>query len=153
MIRQDFTLANGWHVRVYCLVTAVDDGVILRDLEKIGCEEDTADEIRRNIAADKENFGFTYSNTDIDEAIMVIGIASSAKEFFNTLIHEIGHLTRHISKSEGFDPYGEEEQYLQGEIAMEVYPIVGDFLCEDCRVRACSDVRGYQLFSDVFKFM
>lgn len=153
MIRQDFTLSNSWRVRVYCLVTAVDDGVILRDLEKIGCDEDTADEIRRNIVADKENFGFTYSNTEISEAIMVIGIASSAKEFFNTLIHEIGHLTRHISKCEGFDPYGEEEQYLQGEIAMEVYPIVSDFLCEDCRVRACSEVRGYQLFSDVFKFM
>lgn len=152
MIRQDFTLKNGWRVRLYCIVTAVDVGMILRDLKRIGCDEKTAKEIKRNIATDKENFGFTYSNTEINETVMVIGIATSANEFFNTLVHEIGHLTRHISKCEGIDPYGEEEQYLQGEIAMEIYPIVSEFLCDDCRVRACSDMRGYQLFSDVFKF-
>jgi len=39
---------------------------------------------------------------------MVIGETTSADEFFNTFIHEIGHAATHIAEYIGIDPYSEE---------------------------------------------
>ena len=43
------------------------------------------------------------------------------------------HLCRHISKAFGIDPYGEEAQYLSGEVGQKMFPIAKRVLCEHCR--------------------
>lgn len=153
MIRQNFSLDNGWKVEVYYLVTSVNTDVVSDSLKGIGCEKEVIRDVESKLAEEKENTGFTYSNTDAGKSVMVIGAASSAKEFFNTLVHEMGHLTRHISKKVGADPYGEEEQYIIGEIAMKMFPVASRFMCEGCRKSVYDEVVAYQRFSDVFKFL
>ena len=35
--------------------------------------------------------------------------------------------------SRGIDPYGEQQQYLSGEIGQRMFPVARRFLCEHCR--------------------
>ena len=66
-------------------------------------------------------------------AIVVIGLTTSAEEFQNTFDHEKGHLAMHISSALKIKPYGEEYQYLTGEIGQSMFKIAKRFLCDDCR--------------------
>jgi len=58
------------------------------------------------------NSGFTYTDEDKHVTFLVICKTTSADEFFNTFIHEIGHATAHIAEYYGIKPYSEELQYL-----------------------------------------
>ena len=39
----------------------------------------------------------------------------------------------HICSAYGIDPFGEEYQYLTGEIGQKMFKIARRFLCEHCR--------------------
>jgi hypothetical protein len=58
------------------------------------------------------NAGFTYTDEDKHVTFLVICESTSASEFFNTFIHEIGHAATHIAEYVGIPPYSEELQYL-----------------------------------------
>ena len=62
----------------------------------------------------------------------MIGRASSVFEFQNTYDHEKGHVTMHIAKALGIDPFGEELQYLAGDIGRKTYPVARMYLCAGC---------------------
>lgn len=134
MIVQDFMLPRyRWHVRVYYAVTAYWTDDIMRDLADIGCH---GSELRRagaSLMRGGLDTGLTYSNRRTHESVMVIGLTSSAAQFQNSLDHEKGHLVKHISLAFGLDPYGEEQQYLSGEIGQRMFPVARKFLCEHCR--------------------
>ncbi len=134
MIVQDITLPQyRWRVRVYYAVTAYWTDDIIRDLARIGCH---GTELRRAYASLTRgglDTGLTYSNRRTHESVMVIGLTSSAEQFQNSLDHEKGHLVKHISLAFGLDPYGEEQQYLSGEIGQRMFPVARRFLCEHCR--------------------
>ena len=134
MIVQDFILPRyRWRVRVYYAVTTYWAEAIMRELARIGCR---GEELRRayaNLTRGGLDTGLTYSNRRTHESVMVIGLTSSAAQFQNSLDHEKGHLVKHMSLALGLDPYGEEEQYLSGEIGQRMFPVARRFLCEHCR--------------------
>ena len=78
------------------------------------------------------NTGLTYSNNDLRETIMVIGMWSSPDEFVNSFSHELRHFTDHIAREFGLESGGEEVAYLTGSIHKELYPVNRMFLC-DCK--------------------
>ena len=134
MIVQDIILPlYRWRVRVYYAVTAYWTDDIIRDLISVGCH---GTELRRAYASltrGSLDTGLTYSNRRTHESVMVIGLTSSAEQFQNSLDHEKGHLVKHMSLAFGLDPYGEEQQYLSGEIGQRMFPVARRFLCEHCR--------------------
>lgn len=134
MIVQDFHIeAYDWRVRVYYAVTTYWTDEIAADLERAGCRGRQLERAWRNLARGGLDTGLTFSNARSRETVMVIALTSSPAEFQNSLDHEKGHLCRHISQAFGIDPYGEEEQYLAGEIGQKMFPIAKRFLCEHCR--------------------
>jgi hypothetical protein len=134
MIVQDFGLPDyDWRIRVYYAVTTYWTDVIVNDLMRVGCGGCELRDAYMSLRRGELDTGLTYSNRITHESIMVIGLTSSAAQFQNSLDHEKGHLIKHISVAFGLDPYGEEQQYLSGEIGQRMFPVARKFLCEHCR--------------------
>ena len=79
------------------------------------------------------NVGLTYSAPERRETVMVIGRADSPEEFQNTFDHEKGHLVKHICLADRIDPFGEEAEYLAGEVGQKMFRVARRFLCGHCR--------------------
>ena len=134
MIVQDIYLPEyDWHCKVFYSVTTYWVEDILHDLKQIGCPRNNYKKASRNLNAGELNTGLTYSNSQIGESVMVIAKTSSADEFANSYDHEKGHLAKHIALAYDIDPYGEEFQYMSGDIAKKMFPIAKKFMCECCR--------------------
>ena len=104
---------------------------ILEELEMIGCTY--ADEIEEDLTQHPYNNGLTYSNMRRRVSVVVIGLTETPDEFQNTYDHEKGHLAMHIAEEDRMDVFGEEFQYLAGEIGKQTFPIARRFMCEHCR--------------------
>lgn len=77
------------------------------------------------------NKGYTFSNHDIRSSVVCIGRATTLGQFFDSLLHEIKHLTEHISGHYKVDPKSEDAAYLQGEIGLQVWPYLARIIkCE-----------------------
>lgn len=134
MIIQDIYLGDwDWTVKVFYAVDTYYVDKILGELECVGCSEETLKRAKESLKG--TNTGMTYSNLKYRYSIMVIGITTSPAEFQNTWDHEKGHLAMHIGESLGIDVFGEEYEYLTGEIGQQMFPIAKQFLCEHCRCR------------------
>ena len=134
MIVQDIYLQEyDWHCRVYYAVTCYWKEDILRDLKGIGCSDSDYRKAKKNLGAGRLNTGLTFSNKRIGESVMVIALTSSPEEFAHSYDHEKGHLAKHIASAYGIDPFGEELQYLSGDIAKKMFPTAKRFMCECCR--------------------
>ena len=79
------------------------------------------------------NTGFTYTDEEKHVTFIVISETTSAAEFFNTFIHEIGHSATHIAQYYEINPYSEELQYLYGEIALQMFQEANELMCDTCR--------------------
>ena len=64
---------------------------------------------------------------------MVIAMTSSAQEFYNSLMHELSHLTAYIAKWDKMSFTGEDIAYLEGDLSREIFPKVQPLLCDCCR--------------------
>lgn len=134
MIRQKFHIPKyDWYVTVYYAVTCYYVCEIISRLYVMGCAQSELSRAYRNIASGNLDTGLTFSNPESRETLMVIGLTSSPEEFQNSFDHEKGHLCKHISKACGIDPYGEEYQYLSGDVGQRMFPVARRFLCEHCR--------------------
>ena len=132
MIRQDVYLERwDWYVIVYYAVDTYYMDEILEELEMIGCTY--ADEIEEDLTQHPYNNGLTYSNMRRRVSLVVIGLTETPEEFQNTYDHEKGHLAMHIAEEDRMDVFGEEFQYLTGEIGKQTFPIAKRFMCEHCR--------------------
>ena len=132
MIRQDVYLERwDWYVMVYYAVDTYYMDEILEELEMIGCTY--ADEIEEDLTQHPYNNGLTYSNMRRRVSLIVIGLTETPDEFQNTYDHEKGHLAMHIAEEDRMDVFGEEFQYLTGEIGKQTFPIAKRFMCEHCR--------------------
>ena len=78
------------------------------------------------------NTGFTFTNKNLKEAVIVIGPATSGDEFINTLCHEIYHLAAAIGESLGVKLDGEKPAYIAGDSMMELTKIICKLGCQDC---------------------
>lgn len=136
MIRQTIYLGDyDWTVTVYYAVTSVWTARILAELADMGCGDRDYERARRNLVSGNLNTGLTFSSARFHESLMVIGQTSSPEEFASTYDHEKGHLARQICQAFGIDPYGEEAQYLAGDIGKKMFPVAKKFLCEHCRAK------------------
>lgn len=134
MIRQTIYFPDyDWTVRIYYAVTTYWTDMIMRDLSEIGCNGRDRERAWRNLRDGRLNTGLTFSNPRFHESVMVIGLTSSPEEFASSYDHEKGHLARQICQAFGIDPYGEEAQYLAGDIGKKMFPVAKKFLCEHCR--------------------
>ena len=132
MIRQDVYLEKwDWYVIIYYAVDTYYMDEILEELEMIGCTY--ADEIEEDLTQHPYNNGLTYSNMRRRVSLIVIGLTETPDEFQNTYDHEKGHLAMHIAEEDRMDVFGEEFQYLTGEIGKQTFPIAKRFMCEHCR--------------------
>lgn len=139
MIRQDVYLEKwDWYVIVYYAVDTYYMDEILEELEMIGCTY--ADEIEEDLTQHPYNNGLTYSNMRRRVSLVVIGLTETPDEFQNTYDHEKGHLAMHIAEEDRMDVFGEEFQYLVGEIGKQTFPIAKRFMCEHCRKDLVGDL-------------
>ena len=139
MIRQDVYLERwDWYVIVYYAVDTYYMDEILEELEMIGCTY--ADEIEEDLTQHPYNNGLTYSNMRRRVSLVVIGLTETPDEFQNTYDHEKGHLAMHIAEEDKMDVFGEEFQYLAGEIGKQTFPIATRFMCEHCRKGLVDDL-------------
>lgn len=122
-----------WHVTVYYAVDSYYSEEILEELDYIGCSTPDLIEADKLFENNKYNFGLTHSSFRDKCTVMVIGLTTSSEEFQNTLDHEKGHLVMHIAEAYNIDPYGEEYQYLSGEVGQKLFKVAKRFLCDHCR--------------------
>lgn len=135
MIIQDVYLEDwDWVIKVYYAVDTFYMDSIIGDLESMGCSDKKINEIEWALTQYPYNNGLTYSNIEHRWSLIVIGITETPEEFQNTFDHEKGHLAMHIAETDDIDVFGEDFQYLTGEIGRELFPVAKKFMCEHCRV-------------------
>lgn len=123
-----------WLIKVFYLINNPDIDQILDELDAIDCEPDTFYRAAEMLEEDEFNTGFTYTDEEKHVTFIIICKTTSADEFFNTFIHEIGHAAEHIAGYFGIKYFSEELQYLQGEIALQMFQEAKEFLCDHCRM-------------------
>jgi len=134
MILQEVHLGKyGWTAYIYYAIASIDAEDIADKLREVGCGGVEANNFKEALSSFGYNAGFTYSNPSSRQSVMVIGPTTSAEEFQSTFDHEKGHLAMHIAETFGIDPFGEEYQYLTGEIGRKMFPVAKRFLCDCCR--------------------
>ena len=135
MIVQNVYLEDwDWYVKVYYAVDTFYMDSILGDLESMGCSARKLSNIEKTLTEYPYNNGLTYSNIVYRWSLVVIGITESPEEFQDTFDHEKGHLAMHIAETDQIDIFGEEYQYLTGEIGKQLFPVAKRFMCEHCRI-------------------
>jgi hypothetical protein len=67
------------------------------------------------------------------ESVMVVAVASSAKDFHQALIHEVRHLQSQIATSYEIEEKSEEVCYPLDDIVGEIHSVVAPLICECCR--------------------
>ena len=121
MIRQSFRLDRfDWEITIFYAVHGYYVEDIMDELKRIGIRGKKLAKAEENLSSGEINSGLTYVNNG--EAVCVIGIASSAAQYMDSIIHEVMHLAKFIGKAEGLDPYGEEVCYMGGEIGRKMWP-------------------------------
>lgn len=134
MIRFAFALPRyDWHVRVFMPVRSLNIPEIMATLNSIGTTNVNLRSAYELLARDEFNAGLTLSNGEKRRSAMVVGAASSAEEFYDTLQHEQTHLAMHIAEAFGIDEHSEEFAYLIGDISRIIFPYASRFLCDHCR--------------------
>lgn len=135
MINQDIYLRDyDWRATIfYAEAGERSDEEMFASLAEIGCPEGDFERIEAFVKSCGLDTGFTYSSTDSRASVVFISDTSSASEFMNTYDHEKGHLAKHIARACGIDPWGEQYQYLAGEIGRKTFPVAKIFLCDHCR--------------------
>lgn len=133
IVKQYYIEKYDWVITAYYAVSRYYVTEIMSDLEKI-CKEDTfLNSAYLNLRRNSLNSGLTYSNYKKKESIMVVALASSAKQFHMALMHEIRHLQSHIATAYSIDEKSEEVCYLLDDIVGEVHKDVAPLICECCR--------------------
>lgn len=102
---------------------------VLHELRRIGCSRRHFFTAKASLFSDEPNRGFTISSFQTRSSVMLIGNTTSVEQFQNTFDHEKGHLARHICQADDIDPYGEEAQYIAGEIGQRLWKVAKDYIC------------------------
>lgn len=121
MIRQEITLDNyDWHISIYYAVHGYFVDEIVGKLISVGMRRKRLKRARANLSSGNINTGLTYAKNG--EAVCIIGKASCAAQYADSIQHEVMHLAKFIGKAERLSPYSEEVCYIGGEIARKMHP-------------------------------
>jgi hypothetical protein len=124
---------HDWLVKAYIDTTSEDADVILDELLSIGANMDVMRMAYKNLNSGEKNTGLTYASPWNRETIIVVSRATSAKEYFNSIVHEIAHAGVYTCEALGIDLKSEQAAYFQGGLARDLFHCIKDFLCECCR--------------------
>ena len=127
---------HDWLVKAYINTTSDDADLILDELMSIGADMDVMRMAYKNLRSGKMNTGLTYASPWNRVTIVVVSQATSAKEYFNSIVHEIAHAGVYTCDALGIDLKSEQAAYFQGGLARDLFPCVKEFLCECCRRKA-----------------
>lgn len=134
MIRAKIYLPKyDWTIYAYIAVHEYYTYEILDRMRSIGADNHILSRAHKNLMAGQLNNGLTFSNPSERKSVWVVALTSSAKEFFNTIVHEIRHLEQHIANEYDIEENSEEACYLCGDIALRLFPYCKQLLCEHCR--------------------
>ena len=134
MIVQRFYIDDyDWTVTAYYAVTRYYVDEIMSDLESLCSDCGFLHKAYINLIENKLNSGLTCSNYRKRETVMVVALASSAKDFHQALMHEVRHLQSHIATAYEIDEKSEEVCYLLDDIVGEIHSVVAPLICECCR--------------------
>lgn len=122
-----------WDVFVFFEARGEDAETILDFMREAGCRFPERRKEAVHLLSGEPNTGMTYSNYRNRMSVMVIGHTTSADEFQSTYDHEKGHLAMHIAQADCIDPFGEEFEYLSGEIGRQLFDKARVYMCETCR--------------------
>lgn len=122
-----------WLVHCYFAVDTYYADTIVNRLDSLGASTTIQRETYRLLSSGALDSGITYSNYHRRESVLVTAITSNASEFFNSFVHESGHLATHIAIADDLDLKGEEVRYIQGDVARALFPSCRHLLCDCCR--------------------
>ena len=117
-----------WNVTAFFDVSAEDEDEIVKELQFIRCPGTTVERVEGNLRRGRLDTGFTYSNRLMRESVMVVGRASSPREFLNSYVHELRHLVDDIAVTSFIPMRGEGVGYLCGELSWEWWEDIRHFL-------------------------
>ena len=109
-----------------------DDNAILDILYDLDATDYILVKAEKKMREGRPNEGFTFANSRMKEALVVIGPSTSGAEFVNTLSHEIYHLSVAVAKSLGLDLEGEQAAYMEGDAMGDFIELVCQFGCDKC---------------------
>lgn len=132
MIKQGFHIGNrNWWVMVYYDIRSEADlNEVFEVLMASGCSDDMAQ--KACISLSRYNTGYTFTNFDEHSSILLISKATSPDQMFDTIVHEMKHLSEHIGEYYGVNPKAELSAYLQGEVGRQMWPAAAYVLCPRC---------------------
>lgn len=134
MIVQRFYIKKyDWVVTAYYAVTRYYVDEIMENLQRLCTECSFLKRAYRNLKRNSLNSGLTYSDYRKRESVMVVALASSAKQFHKALMHEIRHVQSHIATAYDIDEKSEEVCYLLDDIVGHTHDITAPLLCNCCR--------------------
>lgn len=119
----------GWTVTFFFAVHGYHVHAILLALQKIECPERILQRVRRNLLDADMDSGFTFSNKQRRESVVVVGLASSKAQFLNSFEHELRHLCDDIAEATAMKIRGEEVAYLTGDLNSRLWDIIHPFIC------------------------
>ncbi len=121
MLKQSFHLDRyNWHITVYYSIHTYHVDQIMQHLRHIGIKGSDYDKAYANLSSGEVNKGITFVKNG--EAVAVIGRASSAAQYADSIQHEVMHLAIFIADAEGIPLKSEEVCYIGGEIARKMHP-------------------------------
>lgn len=131
MIRQEIDIDGWWRITVFYLPGEEDMPEVISSYRGIGCPESDIRKIS-SIFPSQMNNGVTYTSGYLKHSVTVIGRSTSWEEFFDTLLHEVGHIRDDVAVWYDIANYGEPPAYLQGEIGRLMAPAVRRIACPCC---------------------
>ena len=131
MIKTGFHIGKrDWWVMCYMGIEPFNLPEIQELLLASGCDERRADKACRELR--RKNTGYTFTDFDSHATVMLVSRTTSAEQMFDSLVHELKHLTEHVSEFFGLDPQEELSAYLQGEVGRLLWPAAALALCPRC---------------------
>ena len=120
MIKQKIHLDNyDWDITMYYAIHGYYVDEIVQNLVDIGFRGEMLRKARKLLEEGNVNTGLTYVKNG--KAVCVIGKASSAAQYADSIQHEIMHLAVFISMAEDIPLDSEETCYIGGEIARKAW--------------------------------
>lgn len=133
MIHQPFYLEQyDWTVSVWYAKSKYNLAGVATDLNWLECPDRLFNEAISLMQRGEFNCGFTYSNYDKRESVVVVGLANSPEQYANSVAHECGHLAVQIAEADNIDFHSEQFCYLIGKIAEKMHPISHKLSCCHC---------------------
>ena len=130
MLSHSFKLDRyNWRITVYYSIHTYHVDKIMDHLHRIGIKGKDAEQAYENLSSGEVNKGLTFAKDG--EAIAVIGRASSAAQYADSIQHEVQHLAIFIAEAEGIPLKDEEVCYIGGEIARKMWPKT-KYLTSEC---------------------